>query len=75
VKVRTFAEHILRGAVKEREARERMLLHLAGRPQVKRRGKCDFCGTSDVPVDFDPETPIPDGDGTRPANICAACAK
>ena len=51
---------------------ELALLRLAG-IELHRRGKCDFCGRSNVPVDFAPRTPT--GDTDRPALICQPCAK
>ncbi|MBV9848476.1 MAG: HEAT repeat domain-containing protein [Armatimonadetes bacterium] len=73
-KVRRFAQRILGNSLQQRRTQERALLNLPGRAASPRRGKCDFCGRSGVPVEFAPETPIPDGGGTRPALICASCA-
>jgi len=57
-----------------RRDREMALARLAGRPQTKQRGRCDFCGESNVPVDRDLETMIPTGDLPRAALICERCA-
>ena len=39
----------------------------------KHRGKCDFCGRSDIAVADRYDIDIPDGSGTRAAKICDAC--
>jgi hypothetical protein len=73
-KVKSFAETILGKELAARRAREEAELHLATRPPVRKRGKCDFCGTDNLPVDFQLETTIPDGANHRPALICDTCA-
>jgi hypothetical protein len=57
-----------------RKDKELVLARLAGRPQAKRRGRCDFCGEIDIPVVRDLETMIPTDDLPRPALICQRCA-
>jgi HEAT repeat protein len=57
-----------------RKDRELVRARLAGRPAARRRGRCDFCGASDVPVEQDLETMIPTGDLPRAALICDRCA-
>lgn len=37
------------------------------------RGKCDFCGSDNVPVESDYSTMIPTRALPRPAKICAGC--
>jgi HEAT repeat protein len=63
---------LLRQVVGPREARARVFLRAAAL-DPKTRGKCDFCGRDDVPVDTDYRTTIGDGASARPAKICAAC--
>jgi hypothetical protein len=58
-----------------RQDRELLLARLAGKQPATRRGKCDFCGATDVPVDRDLETMIPTADLPRPALICSACIR
>jgi HEAT repeats len=58
-----------------RREKERVIATLAARPQVKQRGRCDFCGERNVPVDRDLETMIPTDDLPRPALICERCQK
>jgi hypothetical protein len=73
VKVRHFAEHILKPAVTDRVQREMALLHAAARPAARKRGRCDFCGIENTNVDFETNTHIPSGSGYRPAMICDRC--
>ena len=44
-----------------------------GQSQPKTRGKCDFCGNSNVFVERDDSVEIPAGDHYRPAWICESC--
>ena len=70
---RKYAEGILRKfAVPQKEL---TAMKLVGRPQQMRRGRCDFCGESNVPVERDLETMIPTDDLPRAAWICGPCAK
>lgn len=46
-----------------------------GQNPPKTRGKCDFCGASDVFVERDLGTDIPAGDHYQPAWTCADCGK
>ena len=69
--VRRFAEHV----AGPRREQERLTMKILGRPQPKQRGRCDFCGERDVPVERDLETMIPTNDLPRPALICERCAK
>ncbi|HVK03312.1 MAG TPA: HEAT repeat domain-containing protein [Armatimonadaceae bacterium] len=63
-----FARQVA-GPRREREA------HLLRAQALYRpeRGKCDFCGAEDVPVERDHATEIPQGDHYRPARSCARC--
>jgi hypothetical protein len=70
--VRRFAEKV----AGPRRDKELAVMRLAGRGEVRRRGKCDFCGESDVFVDFELNTMIPsDGGMPRAALICQHCAQ
>jgi len=71
VQVRRFAEKV----AGPRRDKELDAMWLAGRREIKRRGKCDFCGESDVFVDYELNTQVPVGSETRPALICARCAQ
>lgn len=69
--VRRFAAAIARPF--ERQARA-----LARRTTLappRERGRCDFCGTGDVPVEWCTATLIPTADGSRTALVCAECVK
>ncbi len=57
-----------------REKADMIALHAAAR-EHRERGKCDFCGESNVLVDLDLETLIPTNDLPRAARICDKCAK
>ena len=46
----------------------------AQRSEFAQRGKCDFCGESDVPVKMDYETEIGAESGRRLALVCEPCA-
>jgi hypothetical protein len=65
-----FARHV----AGPRRDRELVAARLAGRPLPRQRGRCDFCGAPNVPVDRDLETMIPTDDLPRPALICDRCA-
>lgn len=69
--VRRFAAKI----AGPRRDKELVLARLAGRPQPRQRGRCDFCGESNVFVEKDLETMIPTGDLPRPALICDRCKR
>jgi HEAT repeat protein len=69
--VRRFAEEF----AGPRAQQERLTATLAARPLPKRRGRCDFCGASDVFVDRDLETMIPADGFPRAAWICEQCKK
>jgi hypothetical protein len=73
LKIRKFAEATLSKVLAERRNRDRAVLWLAGRPEIKQRGKCDFCGESDVFVSLEPSTLIPSGNDYRAALICENC--
>lgn len=73
-KVRRFAEFALDKALGPRRARELAELRTAHLRDIKPRGKCDFCGATNVPVGRDFETMIPNGDLPRVALICDPCA-
>lgn len=73
-KVRRFAATILGKALEEKERKARALDYLAVKPPVRQRGKCDFCGETNVFVDYQYDTQIP-GEGLgRAALICDQCA-
>jgi hypothetical protein len=57
-----------------RRDQEMVLARLVGRPQPKQRGRCDFCGESNMPVERDLETMIPTDDLPRAALVCERCA-
>ena len=69
-KVRTMAMSVIGPLVAERQRAE---LARMRRPQLHRRGKCDFCGERDIPVRADLETRIPTNGLPRAALICRAC--
>ena len=57
-----------------RKDRDLLVARLAGRQQPKQRGRCDFCGENNLPVERDLSTMIPTGDLPRSALICERCA-
>lgn len=68
--IRLFIKH-LGGSRKEKQVlKER----LEQRSEFDRRGKCDFCGESDVPVKTDFDTEIGSGGQARLGLICKECA-
>ncbi len=72
-KLRRFAEQTLDrvlGSRRKQQDREMRVAHLADR---KERGKCDFCGMTNVLVERDLQTMIPTGDFPRIAMICGEC--
>jgi hypothetical protein len=73
-KVRRFAESLIGKELAERKRREMTHLHLASKPTAKQRGKCDFCGESDVWVTRDLNTTIPTAGLPRAAWVCERCA-
>jgi hypothetical protein len=73
-KVRRFAEATLDKVLGPRKAQELARLKTAHILPPKQRGKCDFCGATDVFVERDLQTMIPNGDLPRAALICANCA-
>lgn len=74
-KVKKFAYSIIGKELEARKEKEMALLHLAARPPVRQRGKCDFCAASNVFVEYQFDTMIPTGDLPRAAMICDTCAK
>jgi hypothetical protein len=56
-----------------RQERQRIEFAVAALPEYARRGKCDFCGQSNVPVKQDFETEIGQGDQRRLALVCRPC--
>jgi hypothetical protein len=74
-RVRQFAEFTLNKVLGADRNRDLAALWLAGRPERKPRGKCDFCGETDVPVQLDLQTMIPTDTYPRAARICDSCAK
>lgn len=73
-KIRRFAEGTLDKVLGPRKAKELAVLKTAHLQPIKRRGKCDFCGATDVFVELELQTMIPTGDMPRAALICARCA-
>jgi hypothetical protein len=65
-----FARHV----AGPRADRDLLVARMAARPQPKQRGRCDFCGESNVPVERDLSTMIPTADLPRAALICERCA-
>jgi hypothetical protein len=57
-----------------RNEREKHTLRALANPP-KTRGKCDFCGASNVFVERDYAVEIPSGDHYRPAWTCSDCRK
>jgi hypothetical protein len=66
-----FAQHV----AGPRRDRELVVARLAGRVAPKPRGRCDFCGRTNVEVDRELDTMIPTGDLPRAAWICEQCAQ
>lgn len=69
--VRRFAE-LVAGPRKQKEL---ILAKVAARPVKKQRGRCDFCGEMDIPVEPDYDTMIPTSDLPRAAFICEGCSR
>lgn len=57
-----------------RRDRELVTLRARGQAAPQQRGRCDFCGETNVEVERDLETMIPTPDLPRAAWICARCA-
>lgn len=74
-KVRKFAWMIIGKAMTERTQKELVRQNLSTRPTPKQRGKCDFCGETNVPITRDLSTTIPTSTLPRAAWICERCAK
>ncbi len=74
-KVRRFAELTMDKVLGSRHQQEMPALKVAHLRPPKQRGKCDFCGATNVFVCLDLQTMIPDGDLPRLALICEACEK
>jgi hypothetical protein len=68
--VRNFAEKVS-GPRKDKEL---AVMRMTPRSTPKRRGKCDFCGKSDVMVELDLDTMIPSGSESRAALVCEKCS-
>jgi hypothetical protein len=68
--VRNFAEKVS-GPRKDKEL---AVMRMTPRSAPKRRGKCDFCGASNVLVELDLDTMIPSGAETRAALVCEKCS-
>ena len=67
--VRRFVEMLAR----PRKQKEDIAIKLAAQSAFAQRGKCDFCGESDVYVKTDFEIEIPLGSEARLALICERC--
>lgn len=74
-KVRRFAETIIGKELAARTKIEMAQLHLASIPAARQRGKCDFCGESNVWVKSDLATTIPTAGLPRTAWVCETCAQ
>jgi hypothetical protein len=72
-KVRAYAERIYRDAYGSPLAADLVALRAAALPAPRQRGKCDFCGATNVFVERDFDTSIPAPQGVRPAWICERC--
>ncbi len=57
------------------EKKEQTTRKAMERPEKRQRGKCDFCGETNVLIRRDLETMIPTDGMPRAATICDACAK
>lgn len=62
--------HMFSRAILEKDD---IAIKAAGKPEKKQRGKCDFCGETDVFVKPDYDTEIPTGDSIRAALVCVKC--
>ncbi len=60
--------------LKARRGHTDFALEAAARTQYPGRGRCDFCGSTDVFVKTDFETEIPDDGRMRFSLVCEACA-
>lgn len=69
--VRNFAQ----GIAGPRKDKELAVMRMTPRSGPKKRGKCDFCGKSDVMVELDLDTMIPSGSDTRAALVCEKCSQ
>jgi hypothetical protein len=67
--------HLMQQVMGPRREREMHTIRALGQSQPKTRGKCDFCGDSNVFVERDGSVEIPAGDHYRPAWVCASCRK
>lgn len=74
-KVRRFAHQLIGKQLAARQQVELTRQTLALRAAPSLRGKCDFCGATDVPVTRDLNTTIPTRGLPRAAFACAACAQ
>lgn len=73
-KVRKFAWALIGKTIAERQTREDMHQLLATKPISRTRGKCDFCGESNVWIERDLNTTIPTASLPRAVLICTRCA-
>jgi hypothetical protein len=64
-----FARHL----AGSRQEKERVATRAMGRAAPRQRGRCDFCGETNVEVQRDLSTMIPTSDLPRAAWICARC--
>lgn len=69
--VRRFAEHVAKAMKVQEQAKASTITQRAS----PRRGRCDFCGEADVPVEMDVETLIPVGESERAAWACVRCSQ
>jgi hypothetical protein len=74
-KVRNFAWMLIGKAVTAQEQQAMLRQQLAARSTGQQRGKCDFCGQSDVWVTRDLHTVIPTATLSRAAWVCVECAR
>ena len=73
-KVKRFAESTLDKVLGSRKQQELASLKTAHLWEIKLRGKCDFCGQTNLPVSNNYDVMIPNGEFPRPALTCDACA-
>ncbi len=74
-KIKRFADQTLNKVLGRERNKDMALLWVAARPEIKVRGKCDFCAATHVFVTRDLQTMIPDGSSVRAALMCEKCAE
>ena len=71
--VRSFIAEFARPLRERERFLEQVQDQAMARPLYGERGKCDFCGESDLPVRRDYGNPLSFGGAARPALLCEAC--